>query len=96
MKKVYEKPRIIPRTDRHLWPKEALILDSFLTGSMSMEDAIQKLEDAGALYAAGLSGSTFSIKRPTFTKNGKHPTSDEQELVLYRRELLARYNSRKA
>lgn len=42
MKRPYTKPRIIPRTERHLWPREARILDERMTGGWS-EEAMRRL-----------------------------------------------------
>lgn len=42
MKRPYSKPRIIPRTERHLWPREARILDERRAGGFSIE-ALRRL-----------------------------------------------------
>lgn len=37
MKRPYTKPRIIPRTERGLWPREARIMDEHMMGGFSVE-----------------------------------------------------------
>lgn len=76
MRRPYSKPRIIPRTERHLWPREARILDERMMGGFGVE----ALRRFNAMFTAGSRRGM-----PTADEQDERIRRDEIEALWARR-----------
>jgi len=87
MKRPYTKPRIIPRTERHLWPREARILDATAWWRPEHEVGVYRgMKDLRAVVDAALAAEAELIGPSV---GGRIPTADEQDRRTRAKEIEA-------